>query len=127
MRHWITTPSGLQFYDYRLSDGAPAQIGQLITVHYVMAKYSEGLREDLRSDNEAWLDNSWIREAPISFRLGAGEVLKGIDEGLVQMRIAAYRHLRIPPHLAFGEKGVPNLIPPNTELYCEVYLVSITD
>lgn len=126
-RMWIKCPSGLHYYDYRHSDGAVAQVGQVVTVHYVMSKYRDGLREDLRSGHEGWLDNSWAREEPVTFRIGAKEVLLGIDEGIVGMRIAGYRHMRIPANLAFGEKGIPDVIAPNSELYCELYLVEISE
>lgn len=116
-----TTKSGLQYYDFRRSDGAIISEGQQATVHYRVALSADQI------DDGPWIDDSWQRNEPISFRLGAGEVIKGIDEGLPGMRIAGERVLIIPPHLAFDTKGVPGRVPPGAILTFCIYLVTIAD
>ena len=62
--------------------------------------------------------------AKFSFELGAGEVIKGWDSGLVGLRVGGTRRLTIPPELAYGKRGSPPDIPPSAALVFEVALLS---
>lgn len=70
-------------------------------------------------------DSSYERGQPFSFVLGAGEVIKGWDQGVLGMKIGGKRKLVIPSSLAYGDRGVPGTIPPRATLTFEVVLVDI--
>ncbi len=108
-------PSGLQIEDTNVGTGVEeAQAGQTIVVHYV-GKLLDG----------TVFDSSRQRNSPFTFRLGAGRVIKGWDEGVVGMRVGQLRVLRIPPHLAYGQRGAPPSIPPNATLLFDIELLEI--
>jgi FKBP-type peptidyl-prolyl cis-trans isomerase len=103
----------LQIDDITPGSGAPAQRGQQVSVHYT------GWLQDGTK-----FDSSHDRGTPFSFRLGAGEVITGWDDGVVGMLPGGKRRLTIPPDLAYGRRGVRNVIPPNATLVFEVDLIS---
>ena len=72
-------------------------------------------------------DSSLDRDSPFVFTLGQGQVIKGWDRGLVGMCVGEKRRLKIPPHLAYGERGAPPTIPPNARLIFTVELLEIKD
>jgi peptidylprolyl isomerase len=86
--------------------GPPAQKGDTITVNYVGVTFSTGQE----------FDASWDRGQPFSVPLGAGQVIKGWDRGLIGMRKGGRRMLTIPPELAYGTEGYPPTIAPNETL-----------
>ena len=96
--------------------GPPAEPGDTVTVNYLGVAFSTG--EDF--------DNSWDRGQPIKVRLGAGQVIKGWDKGLVGMREGGRRILTIPPELAYGRQGYPPAIAPNETLVFVIDMVKIT-
>jgi FKBP-type peptidyl-prolyl cis-trans isomerase len=108
------TASGLEYWDIKVGTGAVAQTGQQVKVDYT-----------------GWLttgkkfDSSVGTGRPFDFKLGAGNVIKGWDEGIVGMKVGGKRQLRIPPDLAYGEKGYPGAIPPNATLIFDVRLVDV--
>lgn len=109
----VVTPSGLTIITQL--DGKPAaQAGDTVWVHYT------GTLE-----NGTEFDSSRKRNEPISFKLGTGQVIKGWDEGIAGMTIGEKRKLVIPPGLAYGERGAPGAIPPNSTLHFDVELVGI--
>ncbi len=73
----------------------------------------------------AKFDSSLDRGKPFSFKLGAGQVIKGWDQGVVGMRVGGKRRLTIPSHLAYGDRGFPGAIPPGATLVFEVELLGV--
>ncbi len=94
--------------------GAEAKAGESVTVNYVGALYSNG----------KVFNASWETKEPFTFTLGEGQVIKGWDEGVVGMRVGGRRELIIPAELAYGAKGSPPKIPPNSPLIFIVDLLS---
>jgi FKBP-type peptidyl-prolyl cis-trans isomerase len=107
-----------QIIEFKPSDGMPAEVGQTVVVHYVCALSLEALEAG------ELIESSWDKD-PITFPLGVGEALKGIDKGLVGMGVGSTRRLILPPELAYGEIGVPGRIPPDCTLFFEVYLLAV--
>jgi FK506-binding protein 14 len=70
---------------------------------------------------------SYDRDQPFNFQLGAGQVIKGWDQGLLDMCVGEKRKLVIPPHLGYGDRGAGNVIPGGATLFFDVELVNIGD
>ena len=104
-----TTSSGLQFEDTVEGTGASAQSGQLVSVHYT-GWLTDGTKFDSSTD----------RNEPFDFNLGAGQVIKGWDEGVQGMQVGGVRKLTIPATLGYGARGAGGLIPSNATLVFEV-------
>jgi FKBP-type peptidyl-prolyl cis-trans isomerase FkpA len=109
-----TSPSGLIIEEVIIGQGAAAQAGQTVTVHYT----------GWLTDGEKF-DSSKDRDDPFQFSLGAGRVIKGWDEGVQGMQVGGTRKLTIPPALGYGARGAGGVIPPNATLVFEVELISI--
>ena len=69
-------------------------------------------------------DSSHDRNEPFAFKLGAGQVIKGYDEGLAKLHVGDHAILVIPGKLAYGPKGVPNVIPPDATL---IFIIEVVD
>ena len=112
-----TSPSGgggtLVVEDLVVGTGATAAVGDTATVHYV-GTFTNGTR----------FDSSYDRNQPFPFRIGAGQVIAGWDQGVPGMKVGGKRRLTIPPDLAYGSRG-QGLIPPNATLVFEIELLSI--
>ena len=113
-----TTPSGLQYTDNVVGDGATASAGQHVSVHYTGWLYKDG-------EQGAKFDSSRDRNDPFEFPLGAGMVIKGWDEGVQGMKIGGQRTLIIPPELGYGARGAGGVIPPNATLKFDVELLGL--
>ena len=113
--HLGPAPEALLIEDLTLGEGEEAKPGQTAVVHYVGVGVSSGKE----------FDASWNRSEPFDFRLGAGHVIKGWDEGVVGMRVGGRRRLVIPSHLGYGERGAGGVIAPNETLIFVVDLVEL--
>jgi FKBP-type peptidyl-prolyl cis-trans isomerase FkpA len=110
----VVAASGLKYVDLEVGQGAEAQAGKVVEVHYT------GWLE-----NGTKFDSSLDRRQPFSFHLGAGEVIKGWDEGVAGMKVGGRRRLVIPAHLGYGQRGAGGVIPPNATLIFEVELLGV--
>lgn len=99
--------------DIVIGTGEPIESGATAVVHYAG-----------RLENGTEFDSSFNRNEPFSFKLGAGQVIKGWDEGIVGMKVGGERILVIPPEMAYGQKGI-GPIPPNATLIFSVKLLEI--
>src|SRR6478735_2577228 len=115
----ISTPSGLQYEDTTVGTGAEAKAGQHVHVHYTGWLYNDGVQG-------AKFDSSRDRNDPFAFSLGAGQVIKGWDEGVAGMKIGGQRTLIIPAALGYGARGAGGVIPPNATLKFDVELLATT-
>ena len=112
------TPSGLQYEDTTVGDGATAKAGQHVTVHYTGWLYEQGVAGKK-------FDSSKDRGQPFQFDLGAGMVIRGWDEGVQGMKVGGTRRLVIPAALGYGARGAGGVIPPNATLLFEVDLLGV--
>jgi FKBP-type peptidyl-prolyl cis-trans isomerase FkpA len=108
------TDSGLKYEDTVEGDGAVAEAGQNVSVHYT-GWLTDGSKFDSSKD----------RNQPFQFPLGGGRVIRGWDEGVQGMKVGGTRKLTIPPQLGYGAAGAGGVIPPNATLVFEVELLSI--
>ncbi|CAN5154031.1 FKBP-type peptidyl-prolyl cis-trans isomerase [soil metagenome] len=108
-------PSELEVTDVSTGDGAEAVAGKTVLVHYVGVAHSTGEE----------FDASYGRGEPLSFRLGAGQVISGWDQGVAGMKIGGRRRLVIPPHLGYGDRGAGGVIKPGETLIFVVDLVGV--
>lgn len=107
-------PDTLQVKDLKVGTGDTAVAGDTVTVEYVGAL----------TDGTVF-DSSQAHGQPLSFTLGAGQVIAGWDQGIVGMKVGGQRTLVIPPSLGYGAAGAGNVIPPNATLVFEVQLDSV--
>jgi len=110
----VTTASGLQYIEIQPGTGPYPQKGDVVAVHYV-GTLTDGTE----------FDSSYRRGQPFVFPLGMGRVIKGWDEGIAMLRVGGKARLIIPPELAYGNRSVGGVIPPNSTLIFDVELVEI--
>jgi len=106
--------SELKITDTTVGDGKEAVKGALLTMQY------EGFLEDGTK-----FDSSYDRNKAFQFVIGSGRVIKGWDQGILGMKVGGKRTLHIPSELAYGERQVGNLIPPNSNLIFHVELLEV--
>ena len=107
--------------DQKVGDGAEAQIGNSVKVHYTGWLYDPGKPEGHGSKFDSSLD----RGDPFEFFLGGGQVIQGWDDGVQGMKVGGKRTLIIPSHMAYGERGAGGVIPPGATLVFDVQLLGI--
>lgn len=111
----------LQRIDVAVGSGQVATAGDEVAVHYTGWLYDEQA-PDRRGRK---FDSSRDRGQPFVFRLGAGRVIRGWDEGVEGMQPGGRRELRIPAWLGYGERGAGQVIPPGASLVFEVELLDV--
>jgi FKBP-type peptidyl-prolyl cis-trans isomerase FkpA len=104
----------LQSNDLQVGTGAEAVAGKKVSVHYT-GTLTDGKK----------FDSSLDRGRPFQFVLGAGQVIKGWDQGVAGMKVGGKRKLVIPPEMGYGARGFPPVIPPDSTLVFEVELLAV--
>jgi peptidylprolyl isomerase len=112
------TRDGLKYIDVKPGAGAVATPGQSVKVHYTGWLYVNGAKGKK-------FDSSRDRGEPFEFQLGGGQVIKGWDEGVENMKVGGKRTLIIPPDLGYGARAMGNAIPANSWLIFDVELVDV--
>ena len=114
-------PTTLKIVDRKVGDGALAEAGAPVAVHY-----TGYLWDAAAPDNKGKkFDSSIERKVPFGFIIGAGRVIKGWDEGVAGMKVGGQRTLIIPPDKGYGERGAGADIPPNSTLVFDVELMAV--
>ena len=101
--------------------GHQAVAGRAVTVHYTGWLY----KEDAADHKGRKFNSSRDRGESFEFHLGAGEVIRGWDEGVAGMKVGGRRTLTIPPDMGYGAQGSPPVIPPNATLVFDVELLDV--
>ncbi len=114
----IKSPTGLEYVDVTVGAGDAATPGKIAVVHYTGWLNDNGVKGKK-------FDSSVDRNEPFEFSLGAGQVIKGWDEGVAGMKIGGKRTLFIPASLGYGARGAGGVIPPNANLIFEVELLGL--
>jgi len=110
----------MQKIDVVVGTGAEARAGPVV-VHY-----TGWLHDPSKADGHGRkFDSSVDRDEPFEFRLGAGQVIRGWDEGVAGMKEGGKRTLVIPPEMGYGARGAGGVIPPNATLVFDVELVKV--
>jgi len=117
----VDTITTLQISDSRIGTGAEAVAGREVTVHYTGWLYDS----QSASHRGRKFDSSRDRNEAFTFRLGAGDVIRGWDQGVAGMKAGGLRTLVIPPALGYGSEGAPGVIPPNATLVFDVELQDV--
>lgn len=107
--------------DHKEGDGAVAAAGQQVTVHYTGWLFDAAAKDNKGKK----FDSSRDRNDPFTFGLGAGQVIRGWDEGVAGMKIGGQRTLIIPATMGYGSRGAGGVIPPNATLVFDVELLGV--
>jgi peptidylprolyl isomerase len=110
----VTTPSGLKYIIVAVGNGAKAESGKTVKVHYT----------GYLMDGKVF-DSSIERDQPIEFPLGKGAVIRGWDEAISLMKVGDKLRIIIPPSLGYGDPGSPPVIPPKATLIFDVELIEV--
>ena len=116
----LAQPAELEVTDQKVGDGAEAKRGMDVTVHYTGWVFDAAAPDQ----HGAQVDTSRNGSGPMTFRLGAGEVVRGWDKGIAGMKVGGQRRLVIPPQLGYGRRGVKGIVPPDTTLVFEIELLA---
>ena len=108
-------PAQLNIVDDVVGTGDEATKGRNVSVHYVGVAWSNGKQ----------FDASWDRNEPFEFRLGAGQVIQGWDEGVAGMKVGGRRTLTIPPDMGYGSRGAGGVIKGGETLVFVVDLLNV--
>src|SRR4051812_49159320 len=108
-------PFELGIVDVMTGDGGEAVAGKKGSVHYVGVAFPSGDE----------FDAAWERGQPFEFKLGAGQVIPGWDQGVQGMRVGGRRKLTIPSAMAYGARGAGGVIEPHEPLVFVVDLLAV--
>ena len=108
-------PSELVKSDLEVGSGDQAVKGKNVSVHYVGVAWSNGQE----------FDASWNRGEAFDFRLGAGQVIQGWDDGVAGMKVGGRRQLTIPPDMGYGSRGAGGVIKGGETLVFVVDLLNV--
>ena len=108
--------SALLTDDLEVGTGDEATPGRRVEVHYVGVSWSTGEQ----------FDASWDRGDTFTFKLGAGQVIPGWEQGVSGMKVGGRRWMRIPPAMAYGTSGAGGVIGPNETLVFVVDLLNVS-
>jgi FKBP-type peptidyl-prolyl cis-trans isomerase FkpA len=118
-----SSPSGVSVpfstTDLKVGTGVEATSGRRLTVHYTGWLYSASA-----TANKGSQFDSSVGRSPFTFTLGAGQVIRGWDQGCVGMKVGGQRRLIIPPDLGYGSQSAGS-IPANSTLLFEVELLDV--
>ena len=114
-----TLPNGLKYEDSKVGAGVVAVAGKNVVVQYT-GWLNEAGKKGKKFDSS--LDHGG---EPFTFALGAGQVIKGWDEGVAGMKVGGKRTLYIPASLGYGARGAGGAIPPNADLIFDVEVVGV--
>ncbi len=118
LEKWEKTTTGLEYRDVKVGTGEKPEAGQTCVVHYtgwLWERRAKGTKFDSSKDHgEAF-----------SFKVGAGKVIPGWDEGVATMKVGGKRELLVPPGLGYGARGAGGVIPPNATLLFEIELQGV--
>jgi len=114
--------TSLQITDVTVGNGAAATNGKQVSVHYTGWLY-DPKAADKRGKK---FDSSRDHGEPFAFKLGAGQVIRGWDQGVAGMKIGGKRTLVIPSELGYGSRGAGGAIPPNATLLFDVELLGVS-
>lgn len=110
-----SAPTELIIDDIIVGSGEEATPGRNVSVHYVGVAWSDGNQ----------FDASWDRDESFDFRLGAGQVIAGWDNGVAGMKVGGRRRLTIPPELGYGSQGAGGVIKGGETLVFVVDLLNV--
>lgn len=114
---YTTTESGMKYLITKEGDGAIPSAGQTVKAHYT--GWLDGF------DSEKKFDSSRDRGRPFTFKVGAGQVIRGWDEAFSTMKVGERRKIILPSRLAYGDRGAGGIIPGGATLYFDVELLGI--
>lgn len=112
-KQFIRTNSGLQYQVLQAGSGAQAQSGETVRIH-----------ERTTLPHGTVIYDSYIKGTPVTFKLGAKQVIDGVDQGVIGMRVGERRLLVVPPSLS-RRASYPDNTPPDSTLHIAVELVEI--
>ncbi len=110
----MTTPSGVKYWDIQKGEGNVAEKGHVVQTLFI-AWIKDGKQ----------IDSSTSRDKPTVFTLGAGQVIRGWEDGVEGMKPGGKRQIEIPPDLAYGAAGAPPVVPPNSTLIFDIELIEV--
>ena len=111
----VVLPSGLQYKDIKIGEGATPVQGQRIKIHFEMTLFPKGTE----------IMNTYKQKVPFACRLGSSQLIKGLNIAIATMKVGGKREILVPPELGYGEKQLNYKTPPNSTFKYVVELISV--